>query len=295
MKKFIKPISLGLGAFAILGMAFNVWAYRTFQQWMIMRLPDLPPQLEALSVVVAVAILLAAFFHLAILFHTLFFIPRMEKNFFWGAFYFSLLILSGILLVSDGALLSDIGKEYIQWEVTQEWNMLYAFSSLQLMTMMVGWILLASSKEKVPFAIFPKAEKFDETIYIITAQVGLICGILGLFMLPSPYYFEVLERYRSNYIMILSLLALVPFISSIIYWLLRNRGKHLQQLMDEKQFQDISLGTVFAILILTILLFLGMILSNIGVIDLNNPIFGFLAIDSIIIAISSTVLIRTRL
>lgn len=294
MKKLLKPVSIALGGLAVIGIVVNLWAYTVFQQWMRLRIPDLPQNLANLSLVIILSIFFAAIFHLVLLSHTLYFAPRMKSDYLFGALYFSLLILSGILLLSDAALLSDLGKEYLFWDVTQEWNMLYAFTSLQLLVMFIGLYLLLKSKDPSPFAISPKAQKFDEPMFLITTYVGLICGVFGLMMLPLSNYFDVLESFRTSFIMVLSLLALIPFVSSVIYWLLRNRGKRLQELVDEKQFQDVSVGALLAVILVIILLFAGIILSHLHHIDLNNPTYGFIGIDLILITITSTILVRAK-
>ncbi len=160
--------------------------------------------------------------------------------------------------------------------------------------MLLGFILLLLNKSEFPFALFPKANKFDENMFSIVNQVGMICGILGLAMLPMPKIMGVTEHYRDGYLITLTLLALLPFCSSIIYWLIRNRGKRLSHLVDEKQFQDVSFGGLIATFILVFVIVTGLILSQQKIADLNNPLYSLLAIDLLIISTSGTVILRSR-
>lgn len=295
MKKRMKLVSFIIGSFAIFGMGYNLWAYQQLKEILV---PDnivLPPIVDSYTIGILVSFLFVAIFHLLLLFHTFYFLPKMTRRHFWGALFFCSLVLSGLYIASDAALLHDLGNEYLFWDISMEWVILFTTSILQLALMLIGFVILAADKTESPFALFPKAEKFDENMFIIVTQVGLICGVIGLAMLPMPKIMGVTDHYRDGFLITLTILALLPFTSSIIYWLIRNRGKEFSQILDEKQFQDVSFGGLIATFILIIAIVFGLILSKQGMIDLNNPIYGLLSIDLLVIAINSAVLIRSRI
>ena len=294
MMKMKKTTVSILGILAILGMGFNLWAYGQLQTLLVPSAVELPAIVNTYTLAIMVSFLFISAFHLMMLFHTFYLLPRMKKSHFWGALFFCALVLSGIFIASDASLLHDLGEEYRFWDVTEEWQLLTLISSCQMILMAISLVVLLLSKEKTPFAFFPKSEKFDEGMFLIVTQVGLICGLIGLAMLPIPSFMDIDEYYRPGYLISLSVIALLPFISSIVYWLIRNRGKHKEELLDEKQFQDIAFGALLATILLVLTLLSEMVLSTINLIDLNNPLFYFLAIDILILVISGTVLLRSR-
>ncbi|MEE4195764.1 MAG: hypothetical protein V2J07_11250 [Anaerolineae bacterium] len=295
MKKNLKSIAFIIGFLAILGMVYNLWTYSQLQTILIPENTTLPRVVDTYTIGILISFLFILAFHLLLLFHSIYFLPRMEKNFFLGALFFCGLVLSGLYLASDAALLHDLGNEYLLWDISMEWRLLFLASSLQLTLMVVGFIILAASKEKSPFSWFPKAEKFDESMFRIVTFVGLISGVLGLCMLPLPQLMGVGERYRDGYLITLTTLALLPFVSSLIYWLVRNRGKEFSLILDEKQFQDVSFGGLCASMTLSIMLFIAVILSTFQQMDLNNVLYSLFAIDLMVIIISGTVLLRSKI
>lgn len=294
MKKATKPITLIIGILAIIGMAFNLWAYSQLKEILIPENSTLPQIVDTYTIGILVSFLFLMLFHLLLLFHTIYILPRMKKNYFFGALFFCGLVLSGLFLASDAALLHDLGEEYLFWDVSMEWGMLFLTSSLQLGLMIIGFIILVNNKDKFPFAWFPKAEKFDESMFRIVTFVGLISAIVGMMMIPLPQLMNVTEHYRDGYLITLTILALLPFAASFFYWLVRNRGKQFSEILDEKQFQDVSFGGLLAILLLIPVIILGLILSWTGTIDLNNSLYSLLVIDLSVLVISSTVLIRSK-
>jgi MFS family permease len=295
MKKVLKTIVSVVGVIAIIGMIYNLWAYSQLKDILVPENITLPAVVDNYTLFIILSFLSIAGFHLLVLFHTIYLLPRMQKNHFWGALFFCGVVLSGLLISSDAALLSDLGKEYLFWDVSVEWKMLTVTSSLQLTMMVIGLFILITNKEKFPFAWFPKAEKFDESMFRIVTLIGLISGLLGLLMLPLPQIMDVREPYRDGYLITLTILTILPFASSFIYWLIRNRGKKFSDILDEKQFQDISFGGLLAVMIMVLLLIAGIFLSTAEQIDLNNTVYSLFAIDLIIIIISGTVLLRSRI
>lgn len=294
MKKLLKTITSVVGLIAIVGMVYNLWAYAQLKDMLAPENTTLPTVVDTYTLFIIIGFLFIAGFHLLLLFHTIYLLPRMQGNYFWGALFFCGVVLSGLFIGSDTALLSDLGKEYLLWDVSMEWKMLTITSLLQLAMMIIGFFVLIFNKEDSPFSWFPKAEKFDESMFRIVTLVGLISGFLGLLMLPLPYIMGVGEAYRDGYLITLTILTILPFTSSFIYWLIRNRGKKFSAILDEKQFQDISIGGLLAVVIVVLLLFVGIFLSTAKLIDLNNSIYSLLAIDLIIMIISGTVLLHSR-
>ncbi len=110
MKRISKKLALVIGAIAILGMGYNLWAFTQLKKLLVPTQPILPPIVDTYTIGILFAILLTCIFHLILLFHTFFFLPRITKHHFWGALFFCSLVLSGLYIASDAALLHDLGR-----------------------------------------------------------------------------------------------------------------------------------------------------------------------------------------
>ncbi|MCD4672962.1 MAG: hypothetical protein K8R77_09895 [Anaerolineaceae bacterium] len=287
-----KKILIGLGALAVLAMSYCFWAYFKLRALLVPSLTELTPQIDRITIGIVFSIFIIAIFHLFLLVMSVRRLTAQEPPGFLNAAFFSAVIFSGILILSDAALLHDLGKEYLIWDVSVEWTMLFAISGYQLLVMLVGLFLQARTAPQPDVMLFERIRCGDDAVFISLNQVGVVCAVVGLVLLFPPNLLPLAERYRVSWLLALAGLAVAPLILIALYWLLRNRQKKLNALLDEKQIMDLTFGAFLAFGCVILVLFVFLLLGAGDVVDLNQPVFLLGLINGVFVVLFGTVLRR---
>jgi hypothetical protein len=161
---------------------------------------------------------------------------------FWSSVLYVLVLLSGVMLFSDLAILSDIGKEYLIFDVTNEWIMLYCFAGLHLVAMVFGLVAVKRAPDKGE-KLFEAFAKSAEGLFLSMHQISLVSGVLGVLgVILAKTNLLVDERFSGSFAILLAGLALVPLAMIVVFWIVKIRKKPVKEWMDEKQLSDTALG-----------------------------------------------------
>jgi hypothetical protein len=230
-----------IGALSVLGMAYCLAAYA----YLIPRLtPNMPEPGESdnrLGAFVALAILVAGVYHLILLVRVIRSLGRMPSGRFLHSLYLVAVVVSGLSLATEPVQLSEIGKEYVLFDVRGQWAFLIVSTIFHLAVMTVGFFY---TRRKGSGAV----ESRNDAFYITMHQVGIVCGALGIMGLISFNQWGVPERYQPLLILVLSALALTPWIIILVFLMAGNRTKPLSAWFDEKQATDTAVGALCAML-----------------------------------------------
>lgn len=232
-----KSAALPFGVVAAACVVYCLAVYIVLQKELVPGLAELPPGLFAASLVVPFALLAAGLFHIFLLADLL---KRLTGRFL-DSLFILLVIASGIFLLSDITLLSDIGKEYRLFDVTNEWAMLYGFTIFHLFVIITGVVVLKKRRAH--------AEGKNEAAYFTVHHIALISGLLGVagvFLAMSGA--AVPLRYATGFMVTLAVLALIPLLFILIYWRLRFLKERKKITMDEKQASDTAFAGLVALL-----------------------------------------------
>lgn len=289
-----KKVLIGLGSLAVLAMVYCFWVYFKLRVLLVPSLTEITPQIDRMTIGIILSVFLIAVFHLFLLVFSLRRLTAQEQPGFLNAAFFSAVIFSGILILSDAALLHDLGKEYLIWDVSMEWTMLLVISGYQMLVMLIGLFLQARTAPQPDVMLFESIRRGDDVVFISLNQVGLVCAVVGLVLLFPPYLFPLAERYRAIWLLALAGLAVAPLILIALYWLLRNRQNKLNTLLDEKQIMDLTFGAFQAFGCVILVLFVFLLLGAGDVVDLNQPVFLLGLINTAFAILFSTVLKRFR-
>lgn len=190
------------------------------------------------------ALFIVGLFHLYLLVHALKTLAGKMKH----SIYIMLIVLSGITLLNDLTLLSDIGKEYLLWDISAEWIILYCSAALHMLVMIYGLISL----KKAPadnIKLFKAFKKSNDILFLSIHQISFISGLLGICgIILAMTGFIVPSRFGVHFMILLAGLALFPLILIIIYWIVKMRKKPVKEWIDEKQMSDTALGALFSFL-----------------------------------------------
>jgi hypothetical protein len=198
--------------------------------------------------------------------------------------YVIVIILSGVFLFSDVAMLSDIGKEYLYWDVSSSFHILYGFTALHIITILIDMLSNKNKQQK---------KTSLEVMYISVHQIGAICGALGFLSgVLAAFGGIVPQRFTIQLIIALSIIAIFPLLFYIIYWKIKLRKKPISEWWDEKNIQDSAIGALITLAI-SVPIYFVIIIIQLWIIFEPSIVFWILAIFFVQIFIySASVLIR---
>ncbi len=252
--------------------------------------------IKVMSIVLLPIYILLGIFHLVILLELLKCIPSQTKNPFLLSLGVVLVTVSGITLLSDITILSDIGKEYLYFSVTNEWYMLFGFTLFHFLSLL--YIYLISRRLEVEGIKFTDAiHSGNDQMFLSLYQIVGISGFVG-FIVTTLFLFNVVDfltyqSYLTGLLLMLSALVLLPVFLFISYWVIKFRKIAVETWFDELQSRLTVQGISWAMLFGLLTGALGIFLSIIGV--TVNLVYWLLMMFFIELTIISVlVILKTR-
>ena len=251
MKKTINIVGVVTFVMSILSLAgfiYNLLFYESIRPG-IYEFADISGILETMQIPVALSYIFVFIFHIVAVLYIFFQLMYFKKEDILRAFLFFLGIISTIMVIGDFALLSDIGKEYmLGLDTSGEWSVLYGNQAVHLLFAVLIPIFVIHSRRKASTGKEEEKVLRDEAIFINTQYVGIFCGIFGIGV------FAVLSAYTPLWalkkgIFTISLIAVLPYLLIAAYWLIVKIREKTGQWYDEKQYLDISRGSLFTMIV----------------------------------------------
>ena len=276
MKKKSHVFFISFSLTAIVSQVYCLVAYRYLQPLLKMDLAEQTPAMERVELMIIPALMITGLYLLYQLINALKVLPKVKEALLLHSLYIVFLVISGILILSDVALLSDIGKEYPYWDVSEEWSLLYFFGAMHLTAILVSIIYRWKyHTEEGLKNLFAKAREGNDILFILLNQIAFICGILGLLVIMVFQTIIEAGNYRICVISVLSILSLMPLLLFAVYWILKCRKKNGQRWLDEKQVSDTCFGSMVTLAVGMPILGIVAILFVTGVIVSFEPFFPF--------------------
>ena len=261
MKKLMKINHITafiLGLISIAGLALTNTLFIMLRSRIIDDI-DVPAFLDRISLPTAAVYMVFFIFHISALLSIILQLKFFKRDSFIRAFLFFTGIISLLMLLGDFALMSDISKEYV-FGLPDEFTILFAsqllhmiFYILTVIMLLITWKYLKKEEEAVVK---------DESIFINAQYIGIMSGISGLalvgfFSIVYTLVYSVPLWVIKAGIIVMAILAIIPYILIIIYWLIMKAKLRIKEWYDEKQYQDIAKATL--ITLPSSLLFMGVI------------------------------------
>ena len=219
---------------AILLMLYCIGAYIYLQQSLVPSLAEPTALMQTIGNICFPALLIVGLYHIVLLVRKL----KSLTGRFLDAAYVVMIVLSGITLLSDLTFLMDIGKEYRLFDVTGEWMMLYGFTAFQLITVVIGFVLILK-KEPIKAHLFRIDNSEQENLFLSMHHIALVCGALGLIGVAlSMTGLIVPLQFRTALMIVVSVLVICPLVLIILYWLVSMAKSRRGEWTDEKQRAD---------------------------------------------------------
>ena len=276
------------GLISIIIYALCIGTYFYLRRELVPELTEITPLINIISGFIIITHVIIGIYHLVMLVNGL---KNLTGRFIFSI-YISLVIISGITLLSDAAQLSDIGKEYLYFDIASQWNILMGFAFFHLITMIVGTIILW--KSKIGEKLFRPAMD-NEELFMSIHQIGLITGVLGLAgTIITSTGILVPERYTAHFMVFTAGLVMAPSVLFATYWILKLRKKPLNEWLDEMQVKQAATAAIISLALSVPIYILAVISQILKVMDYGTA-FWVLVLAFVQITIYSlTVLIRKR-
>ena len=277
---------LGIVSFVML--AYCIYAYIHLQSELTPDLVELSTGIKTIGNMIIPALAVVGIYHLVLLVNAL----KTIRGSFWGSLYIVCITLSGILLLSDLTLLSDIGKEYLLFDVTGSWLMIYVFTALHILAIIWGFIYMR--KNPADRKLFEASNDREGRIFLSMHHIGLISGMLGFCgVIAANVQKAVAERFTDSLMVIMTGLALIPLILFAIYWIVKLVRIPRRSWLDEKQFSDTMFGALFSMVVAVPLYALICVMDLLGIeLNIMTWILGVFFIQ--LGVFSSVILTRNR-
>jgi hypothetical protein len=282
-----------LGVLSIAGLAYCLAVYLYLRAQLTPAMLDPTPAIELIGALALPALAVAGIYHLVLLVRAFQILAGMPAGRFLHSVYLVAVVLSGLTLATEPVQLSEIGKEYIVFDVSGQWLFLIGSTLFHLAVVVIGFFYtrrVAGGISATVRAIDSRSDAFFTTMH----QVGILCGLLGILGVASYTHWGVLERYRVFLILPLSVLALLPWGAILAFLIVRNRNKPLSAWFDEKQTTDTAVGALCSMMVvMPMLVFLSAVDLRV---TLEPPLaFWFMVLFFLCLTLFSLcVLIRSR-
>jgi hypothetical protein len=263
MKRLLKisnNTTLVLCSISIAGLVFTNTFFLMLRD-KIINMGDVESFMDKFSIPVVVVYFIFIFFHLSAMLTLILQLNFFKRDNFLRAFLFFTGITSLLMLFGDFALASDISKEYI-YGLPGEFNILFFSQALHFIFYILMIVLLVLARKSVRKEHEEVVLK-DDSIFINAQYIGILSGISGLILI-TIFSFLYLTVYPlpswavDAGIIVISLIAVIPYILIVLYWLIIKLKEGISEWYDEKQYQDItraSLVTLIASIIVMAAIF----------------------------------------
>ena len=250
MSRFLKRlhyIALSLGFLSTAAVIFNLVIFLILYP-QVTQLLESQPNWETYGILAAINIIVIALYQLISVFCLLNHVIVQKKTSTLVILAIVTGILSGLMILGDISLLSDIGSEYEQgWQTRSEWMILFASYGLHILSLILGLISLIKNQNQDQKPTETPLK--DEVLFISLLTTGLICGSLGLLGVIAGLISYLSLWMMERIVPILSILTLTPYLLILVIWLFRRNLGRVSPELDEKQIQDLAFAGLWTLII----------------------------------------------
>lgn len=230
------------------------------RQVLVPSLEIITQTINTISIILIPLFIIVGLFHIFILIFLLKKIVTVEKNLWIHSLSIVLTILSGILLLVDVVLLLEIGKEYLLFDVSNEWILINIHTVIHFITIGLAYLVLRKKAASV-IGFFEEIENGSEQMFLGMYQVmffSSLFGMLGiLFVMINVMDNVTFENYNLEISVICSILALAPILIFMMYWIIRFRKVPIRDWLNEYEFVITVKAIIYSLVIGWIVSYLG--------------------------------------
>ncbi|MBN2851928.1 MAG: hypothetical protein JXQ23_04245 [Clostridia bacterium] len=230
-----KSVSVVFSILNMLAIGYVYFAYCYLKPRLTTTLTEHTALLKSIEMLMIPALAIIGLFHLYLIFKLLSELPHINQKVFLHSVSIVLVLLSGIMLLSDATILSDIGKEYGLFDVSGEWDMLFVLMTFHFTASTAGILLSGRNGESAGIkAFFEAIREGSDILFLSLHQVTFICGASGILVIVLTQISSLSQLVKSSVSFMLSMLFILPVVLFMLYWVFRNRKRAVSQWLDEK-------------------------------------------------------------
>jgi hypothetical protein len=201
-----------------------------------------------MQIPVAIIFIFIFLFHLAAAAYIFIQMIYFKREDFLRSIMFFLVIMSTLMVLGDFALLNDMGKEHAAGlDTSGEWPVLYLSQAIHLLFIILLVVLLILTRKKLQKSQNDIVIR-DEAIFINAQYIGILCSLFGIGAFSILAFFTPLWALRLG-VFPVSLVSILPYIIIVIYWLIIKIREKSGSWYDEKQFRDMTRGSLFTLIV----------------------------------------------
>jgi len=149
-------------------------------------------------------------------------------------------IISLILLMGSVGLLHDIGNEYEVFKgVPKEWDVLFIVHFIHAIFYILVLGFLGSTIPKFS-KIGEDGFIWDDRVFLLAHYVGLLTSLMGLSITILNLALKIDPELIRQGLPMMTIVILLPYCLMVVYWIIINRKKSIENWYDEKQWQDLG-------------------------------------------------------
>jgi hypothetical protein len=201
----------------------------------------------------AVSFIIIFIFHLTAIAYIFMQMVYFKRENLLRALVFFLAIMSALMVLGDFVLLNDMGKEHAAGlDTSGEWPVLYLSQALHFLFVILLIVLIFVTGKKLQKDREGIVLK-DEAIFINAQYIGILCSLFGIGAFSTLAVLTPLWALRKG-VFAVSLISVLPYILIVIYWLVIKTREKVGSWYDEKQFRDMTRGSLFTLIISIIIM-----------------------------------------
>jgi hypothetical protein len=243
MSRFLKTFhltSLGLGFLAVFALTVNCVIFGILYP-QVTQFMEMDPNWETYGVVVGINIIILALFQLISMITLLAYLLKQKRTSALLIFAIVTGIISGLMIMGDMALLSDIGKEYqLGWQTRGEWIILFISYGLHILSLVLAMTQIIRSLNEAQAQVEQIMK--DEVLFLSLHSTGVICGALGLIAVIAGLISDLSLWMIERLVVVMGMIILSPYLVLLGIWIFRRKLGDVTPGLDEKQFHDLAVA-----------------------------------------------------
>lgn len=150
-----------------------------------------------------------------------------------------------LCMYSDWAALHDIFQG--EPDTSNEWSFLKMGLIINFIFYIIGFITIIKIRLEVRTSVTKRKSVIDETIFEVIQYIGIVCSSIGLgFVLfvcvVLSHNHHVISRSDIVIMNLFCLVIFLPYISIILYWIIKLIREENPEPYDEKQKHDLAMA-----------------------------------------------------
>lgn len=198
-----------------------------------------------------------------------------------------------LCMFSDFAALHDISHG--EPDTSNEWSFLKMGLIINFIFYIIGFITIIKIRREVRTSVTKRKSVIDETIFEVIQYIGIVCSSIGLgFILfvcvVLSYNHHLISKSDIVIMNLFCLVIFLPYISIILYWIIKLIREENPEPYDEKQKHDLAMAGLITWLLSIPIVMIYFLIDNGRVGEISKMVYLPLYLFSTLLMFSISVL-----